>query len=252
MKFSGGGNVRFDRRGRARAGTDAANPQPDRIDVDRPQCVNDRASLRAVAQDTVGQDQWINDRDRSTRFPVQVRLQLPHRLRIDIEPTVVDRLNEVCWRRTWVNPPSTAKSQRADQAFAGLPAKIVCSVLLTRTQRQLVLRLRKASRRRHLHGLRIEDHVDNHYFRIFAQPCCCRSYRPVSRLRPTTIRSTRINRPHARLSRQMSQVAGRVLEKNLNIQPTITIRNGQIGSVMVNKDLYFASMAPQLASWASM
>ncbi|HPE81344.1 MAG TPA: TrbI/VirB10 family protein, partial [Gammaproteobacteria bacterium] len=54
------------------------------------------------------------------------------------------------------------------------------------------------------------------------------------------------------VARQMSQVAGRVLEKNLNIQPTITIRNGQIGSVMVNKDLYLRPWNPQLASWAPM
>ena len=71
-------------------------------------------------------------------FPGQVRLQLPHRLRIDIEPTVVDRLNEVCWRKDLGKPALNREiTQRADQAFAGLPAKIVCSVLLTVPQGSL-------------------------------------------------------------------------------------------------------------------
>ena len=99
----------------------------------------------------------------------------------------------------------------------------------------------------------LADKVDNHYFRIFGSALLLSVISAGFEI-ATNDDQIDENQQTAReaVARQMSQVAGRVLEKNLNIQPTITIRNGQIGSVMVNKDLYLRPWHPQLASWASM
>ena len=99
----------------------------------------------------------------------------------------------------------------------------------------------------------LADKVDNHYFRIFGSALLLSVISAGFEI-ATNDDQIDENQQTAReaVARQMSQVAGRVLEKNLNIQPTITIRNGQIGSVMVNKDLYLRPWNPQLASWASM
>ena len=99
----------------------------------------------------------------------------------------------------------------------------------------------------------LADKVDNHYFRIFGSALLLSMISAGFEI-ATNDDQIDENQQTAReaVARQMSQVAGRVLEKNLNIQPTITIRNGQIGSVMVNKDLYLRPWNPQLASWASM
>ena len=99
----------------------------------------------------------------------------------------------------------------------------------------------------------LADKVDNHYFRIFGSALLLSVISAGFEI-ATNDDQIDENQQTAReaVARQMSQVAGRVLEKNLNIQPTITIRNGQIGSVMVNKDLYLRPWNPKLASWASM
>ena len=100
----------------------------------------------------------------------------------------------------------------------------------------------------------LADKVDNHYFRIFGSALLLSVISAGFEIATNDDEGVDENQQTAReaVARQMSQVAGRVLEKNLNIQPTITIRNGQIGAVMVNKDLYLRPWNPQLASWAPM
>ena len=91
----------------------------------------------------------------------------------------------------------------------------------------------------------LADKMDNHYFRIFGSALLLSVISAGFEI-ATNDDQIDENQQTAReaVARQMSQVAGRVLEKNLNIQPTITIRNGQIGSVMVNKDLYLRPWNP--------
>lgn len=101
----------------------------------------------------------------------------------------------------------------------------------------------------------LADQVDHHYVRIFGSALLLSLVSAGFEIATddgNDRRRDESNTAREAVARQMAQVAGNLLERNLNIQPTITIRNGQIGSVMVNKDLYLRPWNPQLARWETM
>lgn len=92
------------------------------------------------------------------------------------------------------------------------------------------------------------DQVDNHYFRIFGSAMLMSAISAGTQLsQPNTANSNGANTaPTASqvlagaLGQQLGQAGTTLLQKNLNIQPTITIRNGYRFNVMVTKDMLFA------------
>ncbi len=87
----------------------------------------------------------------------------------------------------------------------------------------------------------MKDKVDNHYWRIFGQAALLSLFSAGIQLsQPTTgvngtYSSTQIMA--AAIGVQMAQLGSALIRRNLNIQPTLTIRPGFQFSVMVNKDI---------------
>lgn len=86
----------------------------------------------------------------------------------------------------------------------------------------------------------LADQVDHHYGRIFGSALLLSFVAAGVEVAADSDEDDDDDADTARQAvvRQMSQTTDAVLRKNLNLQPTITIRTGQIGSVIVNQDLY--------------
>ena len=95
----------------------------------------------------------------------------------------------------------------------------------------------------------LADKVDNHYLRIFGSALLLSFISAGYEVATNTDQNTQTTSDTAReaVARQMSQVGSEMLRKNLNIQPTIIIRPGQVGTIMVNKDMYLKPWRGQYA-----
>ncbi len=95
----------------------------------------------------------------------------------------------------------------------------------------------------------LADKVDNHYLRIFGSALLLSFISAGYEVATDSDQNTQTTSDTAReaVARQMSQVGSEMLRKNLNIQPTIIIRPGQVGTILVNKDMVLKPWRGQYA-----
>ncbi|MVF24240.1 conjugal transfer protein TrbI [Methylocaldum sp. BRCS4] len=89
----------------------------------------------------------------------------------------------------------------------------------------------------------LSDEVDNHYFRIFGSAILMSAITAGVQLTqggtvPGPLQSTSPTQlAISALGQQLGQTGAQVIQKNMNVQPTITVRNGQPFNIIVTADL---------------
>ena len=83
----------------------------------------------------------------------------------------------------------------------------------------------------------LEDEVDNHWGSCSRPRCCRRSSASARRPAPATARTISFRRSACGASNSINQTGQQIVQRNLNIQPTLTIRPGFPVRVIVNRDL---------------
>ena len=95
----------------------------------------------------------------------------------------------------------------------------------------------------------LADQVDNHYLRIFGSALLLSFISAGYEIATDNDQNVQTTADTAKeaVARQMSQVGSEMLRKNMHIQPTIIIRPGQVGTILVNKDMYLKPWRGQYA-----
>lgn len=87
----------------------------------------------------------------------------------------------------------------------------------------------------------LHDQVDNHYMRIFGSSMMLSIFGAAGQLsQPQTNNGQQLSTQqilYGAIGQQMSQTAAQMMEKNLNIQPTLNIRQGAKFNVLLTRDL---------------
>jgi type IV secretion system protein VirB10 len=90
----------------------------------------------------------------------------------------------------------------------------------------------------------LHDQVDNHYMRIFGSSLMLSIFGAAGQLsQPQTNNGQMTTQQilYGAVGEQMSQTAAQMMEKNLNIQPTLNIRQGARFNVLLTRDLVLPS-----------
>ena len=95
----------------------------------------------------------------------------------------------------------------------------------------------------------LADQLDNHYLRIIGSALLLSFISAGYEIATDSDQNTQTTADTAKeaVARQMSQVGSEMIRKNLNIQPTIIIRPGQTGTILVNKDMVLKPWRGQYA-----